>query len=54
MRMATANITVRTKPAWWLTPYLRTVALACWLLRTEPNMERVGYWIGKGIKLELC
>lgn len=47
-----ATMTIRISLAWWVTPYLRTLAFLCWMLGTEPDMERVGYWVGKGIKIK--
>jgi hypothetical protein len=52
--MATTNtmLTITVKFAWWLPPYLNTVVMLCRLFNAEPNMERVSYWIGKGIRVK--
>lgn len=47
-----ATMTIRISLAWWVAPYLRTVAFMCHLAGAEPNMERVGYWVVKGIKIK--
>lgn len=45
-------IQVRVGHRWWLMPYLRSVAFACWLTGTEPNIDRVAYWIKRGTYAE--
>lgn len=50
----TSTITFTVSLAWWVMPYVRTVALLCRVLDVEPNMDRVGYWVGKGIKLRIA
>ncbi|MEO8641860.1 hypothetical protein [Pseudomonas sp.] len=51
--MKVANIKVSVKMTWWLRAYLRGVGFACDLTGLEPNMDRVGWWIARGIKVEL-
>ncbi len=45
----TAVIRLRTR--WWLMPYLRTLALLCWVFDAEPNWKHVEYWVVKSIYL---
>lgn len=46
------KITVKVRIAWWVKPYLRTVLFLCWVFNAEPDMEKVGYWVKKGLYLE--
>lgn len=50
--MARASITATLKWRWWLKSYLSGVLLMARLTGSEPNWERVRYWVGKGIKIE--
>lgn len=50
--MAVATMTITIKLAWWVPLYVNTVAMLCRLCNAEPNMERVSYWIGKGIQVK--
>jgi len=50
--MAT-TLTMRLKVRWWLKFYLSGVMLTARLTQCEPNWQRVGYWVGKGIKVEV-
>lgn len=45
-------VKVRIGQRWWLKHYIWCVAFCCWLTRSEPNMERVGYWVKRGTFLE--
>lgn len=49
--MANATLTLKVSVAWWIKPYLYCVALMCFITRQEPNMDKVGYWVGKAIKI---
>jgi hypothetical protein len=40
------------RPAWWLQVYLFTLNALRHLLDCEPNMERVEYWLKKGMRFE--
>jgi hypothetical protein len=46
------TLVVTLTVTWWLRLYLRTLATLCRALSTEPDMERVSYWLAKGIKIE--
>lgn len=50
--MARISITLTLEWRWCLRSYLFGVLLMARLMRCEPNWDRVGYWIGKGIKLK--
>ncbi|ATQ78293.1 hypothetical protein CR152_30115 [Massilia violaceinigra] len=46
-RTITCALNVRV--AWWLMPYLRTLAFICAVTGMEPNMNRVKRVIDKGV-----
>ncbi|MCC8492147.1 hypothetical protein [Xanthomonas citri] len=46
------SLQLRIRVRWWLRHYLAAVALGCWLTGRQPNMERVGWWIRRGLVLE--
>ncbi len=46
-----AAITLHFKISWWVRVYINTIAAICWLTNMEPDMDRVAFWVGKGIKL---
>lgn len=47
-----SEVTVKVRIAWWVKPYLRTVLFLCLVFNAEPDMERVRYWVQKGVYLE--
>lgn len=47
--MGAAVMHIEIRVAWWLFPYLSTVGALCCLFGVEPNMDRVGYWVRKGL-----
>jgi len=51
--MATTALTLKLKVRWWLKLYLSGVLLTARLTHCQPNWERVSYWVGKGIKIEV-
>lgn len=51
--MAEGTVTITIRLTWWLRIYLMTIALLCEITGMEPNMDRVGFWIKKGIRLDL-
>lgn len=51
--MARTTVTVTLKWRWWLRHYLFGVRVMSMLTCCEPNLERVSYWVGKGIKIEM-
>lgn len=53
MTRATNTITLTATPRWWLKHYLFGVLFMACLTGREPNWERVRYWVGKGIKIEV-
>lgn len=51
--MSAVEMHIEIRVAWWLFPYLNTVrGLSC-LLGLDPNMDRVDYWVRKGLKIKL-
>ena len=50
--MAQATITVTVRVRWWLRLYLYGVTWCCWITGCEPNLDRVGYWIMRGVRIE--
>ncbi|QXF03600.1 MULTISPECIES: hypothetical protein [Xanthomonas] len=44
---------VRIRVRWWLRYYLYAVCLACMLTGMEPNQERVGWWVRRGVRIKL-
>lgn len=45
--MVTCTLTVNV--AWWVKHYLMAVNLMQAVFGMDPNMERVNYWVGKGL-----
>ena len=48
--MVTQIATIRIQVAWWLRWYLSSVALMSQLTDREPDMEKVGRWIERGVR----
>jgi hypothetical protein len=51
MASVTAHIVCRQR--WWLKYYLAGVLALAQLTGREPCPERVSYWVGRGIKIEV-
>lgn len=51
--MATTQIKLGVRIAWWLRWYLSGVALMCWMTKCPPDMGKVAYWAGRAIKLRI-
>jgi len=51
--MASCKLTFKVEWAWWWPVYWYTVMTLVYLLDCEPNMERVGYWMNKAVRLTL-
>jgi hypothetical protein len=49
--MIQASITIRL--AWWAELYLCAVAFFCNTFFLEPDMEKVEYWIMKGVTIDI-
>lgn len=45
------TITLDLHTSWWLSYYLRGVVLAAYLTGREPDMERVSWWIERGVRV---
>lgn len=37
--------------SWWVVPYIRCIAVMCWLTGLEPNVDRVTTFAMRGIKI---
>lgn len=51
--MATNQITVSIKLAWWLKWYLRGVVFVALLSGLQPDPKRVGYWVARAVEIEV-
>ncbi|ENM3096135.1 TPA: hypothetical protein ACF8SY_001324 [Pseudomonas aeruginosa] len=51
MASRTARIICRER--WWLKYYLACVIAVAELTGREPCLERVGYWVMRGIRIEV-
>lgn len=51
MSSVTAHVICRER--WWLKYYLTGVLALARLTGCEPCPERVSYWVGRGIKIEV-
>lgn len=51
--MAATQLHFRLKVRWWLKAYLYGVLLTARIIRRAPDMDRVSYWIGKGVSVSL-
>lgn len=40
------------KFAWWVLPYLCILALICAITDSDPDIERMNYWIDRGIRFK--
>ena len=49
--MATSTITITVHVAWWVRWYVASVALMSKLTGAEPDMEKVGRWIERGVRV---
>jgi len=52
--MSTTAITCKLTMRWWLRVYLECVVLTSLLTGLEPDWDKVGYWIGRGMKITPC
>ena len=51
--MSATVIHIEIRVAWWLFPYLNTVGALCCLFGVELNIDRVNYWVRKGLAFKL-
>lgn len=51
--MAEHRITVRVRFAWWLWPYLRSVALFAWMTGLEPDFDKVERMIRRAMRTHI-
>lgn len=52
--MNASQMIVTISLAWWILPYLNVVATMCRWMGTEPNWERVAYWVGKSVRIKVA
>ncbi len=50
---ADIQIKCRVVLAWWVKPYIHTVAFLCAITGQEPNLERTNYWVTRGVTIKL-
>lgn len=48
-----ANITISLRLRWWLRYYLYGVMLTAWMTGRQPDPEKLGYWVAKGVKVRM-
>ena len=49
--MAITSMSLTIHVAWWVAPYIRSIALFCWLTGAEPDLTRVGRTIERGVTI---
>jgi hypothetical protein len=50
-REARVKLTLTAKVAWWVRPYLHTVALFAWMTGMTPDFEKVAATVKRGVKV---
>lgn len=48
------RIRLEVRLAWWLRPYLARVLMVAWLMRCEPDWEKVRLKIERGIRIRVA
>lgn len=51
--MARSTLTVTIRMAWWVKPYLCGVLLTAWLTGRQPDPDRVGAWVQRGMTMKM-
>jgi hypothetical protein len=51
--MATINLTIKIKRAWWLRPYLYGVLIFSYMTGMQPDFEKVARTAARGFKVDL-
>lgn len=51
--MAMMEFRIETSVAWWVGPYIYVIAALCSATGMEPNLDRMHYWIMKGITVRV-
>jgi hypothetical protein len=49
--MAITTVSLSVHVAWWVCPYIRALALVCWLTGMEPDMDKFGATVRRGFKV---
>lgn len=52
--MVTATVTYKITMRWWLRLYLDCVVFTANAAGLEPDWDRVGYWVRRGMKITIC
>lgn len=47
------KVTVTIRVAWWVKPYLCGVLLTAWLTGRQPDPDRVGAWVQRGMTMKM-
>lgn len=51
--MAVGNLTIRVSTKWWMRIYINTLIVLCQLTGAQPNMDRVDYWLRRGVTFKV-
>ncbi|WP_273861937.1 hypothetical protein [Pseudomonas sp. LA5] len=51
--MARSTLTVTIRMAWWVKPYLYGVLLTARLTGRQPDPDRVGAWVQRGMTMTM-
>lgn len=51
--MARSAMTITIRTAWWVKPYLYGVLLTARLTGLQPEPDRVGAWVKRGMTLKI-
>jgi len=51
--VASMTVTIVCRQRWWLKYYLACVLTLMQLTGREPNPERIAFWVGRGLKVEV-
>ncbi|GHH52472.1 hypothetical protein [[Pseudomonas] boreopolis] len=47
--MHVCPVSIQIRQRWWLRHYVAAVSLGCRLTGRAPDMERVGWWVQRGL-----
>jgi hypothetical protein len=52
--MAQCSITLDVKVAWWVRPYIQTVAIFAALTGLQPDAKKVARTVTRGVRVTCC
>jgi hypothetical protein len=52
--MAVISINIRVAVAWWVVPYIRTVALFAALFGMTPDVDKITRTVMRGVRVRLA